>query len=98
MEEMDFESVRQAKELFNQCRYLYQKLLNSNKGYMEDNNNQTSKNDIILNNKIIKKRTTMFEEGIGVGELESKTSFGLGIAGKDAKPTNRCKLYIFKKI
>jgi len=86
-EEIDFESVRQAKELFNQARILYQRVWS--KKDMSDTisdklGKKTSINEL---NKL--KEQKGYDDG--VGELEMNPSFGLGTAPKNAKPINKRK-------
>lgn len=65
MEEVEFDSVRQAKELFNQCRILFQKVWVNIKDNLGDN--------IIEGNKIAsgktlnmnKQKTGTLEDGVG---------------------------------
>ena len=84
LEDMDFDSVRQAKELFNQCRIIFQKTYSDN-----DFGNEKTK-------EAIEKKKTVFveevpqsiksEDQIGVGTFIEKPSFGIGRAPKDARP------------
>ena len=87
MEEIDFESVRQAKELFNQARILYQRVWNK-KEFSDTISDKLGKK---ISNKNIEhtKDKTQYEDG--VGDLEVNPSFGLGKAPKDARPINKRK-------
>jgi kinesin family protein 6/9 len=87
-EDIEFDSVRQAKELFYQCRHLFQKFWGTRdvtEG-LADKDKFTSN---ILNPKMSKEKMNFGLED-GVGELEVKPSFGIGKAPKDARPVNKC--------
>lgn len=88
-DDIEFESVRQAKELFNQCRILYRKLLASNPDIANENAKVEGKlsNHNVAN--LLKKQT--YDDDNGQGILEMKPSFGLGLASRDARPLNKCK-------
>jgi kinesin family member 6/9 len=91
-EEIEFESIRQAKELFYQCRFLFQKVC-SNKDIGEisiDKKNFSSQNT----NKNTTNQKTPSGLDDGVGELEMKPSFSLGRANRDAKPVNKSKKFL----
>jgi len=92
IEDIEFDSIRQAKELFNQCRIIFQKEYNS-----PELNTENSKEGI-------EKKKTMFVNGEeekegeeiiddenkpGVGIFVEKPSFGIGRAPKDARPINK---------
>jgi kinesin family protein 6/9 len=86
-EEIEFESIRQAKELFYQCRFLFQKICNTNDiGEIAiDKKNFSIQN---TNKNTTKQKTPSGVED-GVGVLEIKTSFSIGKANRDAKPVNK---------
>ncbi len=86
-EEIEFESVRQAKELFSQTRILYQKIWNKR----EFSDTVTDKLGKKISNKNIEGMKEKGQAEEGVGELEMNPSFGLGKAPKDARPINKCK-------
>lgn len=88
-EDIEFDSVRQAKELFNQCRFLFQKVYSNNKELLTEKGEEMKQETIN-----IEKQKTMKVE-IGVGEFEEKPSFGIGRAPKDAKPINKRMITIF---
>jgi len=89
-EDISFESVRQAKELFNQCRILYQKIYDP----IKDNQYQSQLDDPRAQNKkqsvINQTDKVNYEEGSG--ELEVKPSFGIGRAPKEARPINKLEV------
>jgi kinesin family member 6/9 len=94
-EELEFDSVRQAKELFYQCRHLFQKLW-GNRDIFDSGVDKDKFSSNNLNPKMSKEKMNLgFEDG--VGEVEVKPSFGIGKAPKDARPVNKCKNNIFKK-
>ena len=80
-EDMDFESVRQAKELFNQCRLIYQKRCVPGKISEEEKVQQLERQKSLKEQK-----AEEGEKGEMVGEVEEKPSFGIGRAPKNAKP------------
>ena len=88
IEDIEFDSVRQAKELFYQCRQLYKKLLGNNPDYQNENMKVEGKNSMSNVGNLLKKQTY---DNDGMGDLEIKSSFGLGLAAKDARPINKCK-------
>jgi hypothetical protein len=73
--------------LFNQCRFLFQKLWSGNKLSFGDKHESIRNIDNINSN--LTKKTTFVDDG--VGESEIKASFGIGHAPRDAKPVNKCK-------
>ena len=83
-EDIEFDSVRQAKELFNQCRMLFQKEYNATQESLSDQGDEIARKQSI---GIEKKMTMLVDDG--VGELEEKPSFGIGRAPKDARPINK---------
>ena len=83
-EDIEFDSVRQAKELFNQCRMLFQKEYTSNQDNLSDKADEIARKQSV---GIEKKATMAFDDG--VGELEEKPSFSIGHAPKDARPINK---------
>lgn len=91
-EDIEFDSIRQAKELFYQCRHLFQKLWSvrsigekiTHKGSITNNNPEHNLDRQISNLGL---------EDL-VGEVEVKPSFGFGYAPKDARPANLCKFYL----
>lgn len=90
-EDIDFESMRQAKELFYQCRFLFQKVCSSKDiGEMVIDNKNFPNQNILKN---MAKQVAPSGNNDGVGELEMKPSFSLGRANREAKPVNKCKLY-----
>jgi kinesin family protein 6/9 len=89
-DDIEFESVRQAKELFNNCRQLYRRLLASNPDVANENVKVVGKHSTHNAANLLKKQTY---EDDGQGILEIKPSFGLGNASKDARPINKCNYY-----
>jgi kinesin family protein 6/9 len=83
--EIEFDSVRQAKELFTQCRNLFQKHLG--KRDINETNSDNKSNNILNPKTSFKKTNTEPDER--VGEVEIKPSFGMGLAHKDARPVNK---------
>ena len=81
-EDIEFDSIRQAKELFIQCRIIFQKEYNGNK--MEEE----SQAEIERKRTLIQKERekTLKDNENGVGEFVEKPSFGIGRAPKDARP------------
>ena len=75
-EDIDFDSVRMAKELFNQCRILFQKEFSNTQELISNKGEE-------LDRKQSKLQTVLDD---GVGEIEEKPSFGIGRAPKDARP------------
>lgn len=64
-EDIEFDSVRQAKELFNQCRYLYQRLWNNNRDYNNENIYENDKSTSNKNLNVNKQKTYVQEDGVG---------------------------------
>jgi kinesin family protein 6/9 len=91
LEEMEFESVRQAKELFTQCRYLYQKAIAKNRDLATDGNEEAAIERKFTKDQINLRKASMKGMPEGVGDEEVKPSFGIGRALKDAKPVNKRK-------
>ncbi len=90
-EDIDFESIRQAKELFYQCRFLFQKVCSTKDiGEMVIDNKNFSNQ---ITQKNMTKQIAPSGNNDGVGELEMKPSFSLGRANRDAKPVNKCILH-----
>lgn len=83
-EDIEFDSVRQAKELFSQCRMLFQKEYTANQDNLSDKADEIARKQSVG----IEKKATMAVDD-GVGELEEKPSFGIGRAPKDARPINK---------
>ena len=81
-EDIEFDSIRQAKELFVQCRILFQKEYNGNKIENEATAAIEKKKSLIES----KGDKTSTDNEKGVGDFEEKPSFGIGRAPKDAKP------------
>ena len=81
-EDIEFDSIRQAKELFVQCRILFQKEYNGTKIENETRAAIEKKKSLIEN----KGDKTSPDNETGVGEFEEKPSFGIGRAPKDARP------------
>ena len=81
-EDIEFDSIRQAKELFVQCRILFQKEYNGNKIESETQAVLEKKKSLIESKG--DKASTDNEKG--VGDFEEKPSFGIGRAPKDARP------------
>ena len=81
-EDIEFDSIRQAKELFVQCRILFQKEYNGNKIESETRAAIEKKKSLIESKG--DKASTDNEKG--VGDFEEKPSFGIGRAPKDARP------------
>ena len=82
-EDIDFDSVRQAKELFNQCRIIFQKEF-SPESLLEDKNKRNEERKDTKNT--IQKQKSVSDAKSGVGEFIEKPSFGIGRAPKDARP------------
>ena len=81
-EDIEFDSIRQAKELFVQCRILFQKEYNGTKIENETRAAIEKKKSSIEN----KGDKTSPDNETGVGDFEEKPSFGIGRAPKDARP------------
>ena len=81
-EDIELDSIRQAKELFVQCRILFQKEYNGNKIESETQAAIEKKKSLIESKG--DKASTDNEKG--VGDFEEKPSFGIGRAPKDARP------------
>ena len=81
-EDIEFDSIRQAKELFIQCRIIFQKEYNGTK--MEDESQAAIERKKTLIEK--EREKTLIDNEKGVGDFEEKPSFGIGRAPKDAKP------------
>ena len=81
-EDIEFDSIRQAKELFVQCRILFQKEYNGTKIENETRAAIEKKKSLIEN----KGDKTSPDNETGVGDFEEKPSFGIGRAPKDARP------------
>ena len=81
-EDIEFDSIRQAKELFIQCRILFQKEYNGTKIENETRAAIEKKKSLIEN----KGDKTSTDNEKGVGDFEEKPSFGIGRAPKDARP------------
>ena len=88
-EDLEFDSVRQAKELFYQCRHLFQKLW-GNRDITEGISDQNKISNNVAS-RLSKEKTNLGYED-GVGEVEVKPSFGIGKAQKDARPVNKSKV------
>ncbi|KAL4442793.1 hypothetical protein ABPG74_010682 [Tetrahymena malaccensis] len=81
IDDIEFESLRQVKELFFQFRNLYRNLAKDieNKNYVETRRDQQD--------TIQKKKTDQAsKQQEAVGSEENKNGFGLGKARKDARP------------
>ena len=81
-EDIEFDSIRQAKELFVQCRILFQKEYNGTKIESETAAVLEKKKSLIEN----KGDQNLTDNEKGVGDFEEKPSFGIGRAPKDARP------------
>ena len=81
-EDIEFDSIRQAKELFIQCRIIFQKEYNGTK--MENETEAAIERKKTLIEK--EREKTLIDNEKGVGDFEEKPSFGIGRAPKDAKP------------
>ena len=81
-EDIEFDSIRQAKELFVQCRILFQKEYNGTK-IEEETRAAIEKKKSLIESKGDKAST---DNEKGVGDFEEKPSFGIGRAPKDARP------------
>ena len=81
-EDIEFDSIRQAKELFVQCRILFQKEYNGNK-IESETQAAIEKKKSLIESKGDKAST---DNAKGVGDFEEKPSFGIGRAPKDARP------------
>ena len=85
-DDIEFDSVRQAKELFNQCRILFNKVWTGQErmgDHSSEQNKLTSDKNLIMNQQ----KSGSPEDG--VGDLEIKPSFGIGKAPRDARPINK---------
>ncbi len=82
-EDIDFDSVRQAKELFNQCRIMFQKEFTGEHLLEDKNKNNVERKDT---KNTIEKQKSISDAKSGVGEFIEKPSFGIGRAPKDARP------------
>ncbi|MCQ2819131.1 MAG: hypothetical protein MJ252_17855 [archaeon] len=82
-EDINFESVRQAKELFNQCRKIYQKHCVPGAISEEEKVKQMERQ------KSLKEEKGEAENKDMVGEVEEKPSFGIGRAPKNARPISK---------
>lgn len=88
-DDIEFDSVRQAKELFNQCRILFNKVWTGQErmgDHSSENQKLTSDKNLINNQQ----KAGSTEDG--VGDLEIKPSFGIGKAPRDARPINKRKI------
>ena len=81
-EDIEFDSIRQAKELFVQCRILFQKEYNGTKIENETAAVLEKKKSLIES----KGDKALTDNEKGVGDFEEKPSFGIGRAPKDARP------------
>jgi kinesin family protein 6/9 len=81
-EDIEFDSIRQAKELFIQCRIIFQKEYNGTK--MEEESQEAIERKKTLIEK--EREKTLIDNEKGVGDFEPKPSFGIGRAPKDARP------------
>ena len=81
-EDIEFDSIRQAKELFIQCRIIFQKEYNGTK--MENETEAAIERKKTLIEK--EREKTLIDNEKGVGDFEEKPSFGIGRAPKDARP------------
>ena len=81
-EDIEFDSIRQAKELFVQCRILFQKEYNGTK-IENETRAEIEKKKSLIESKGDKAST---DNEKGVGDFEEKPSFGIGRAPKDARP------------
>ncbi len=82
-EDIDFDSIRQAKELFNQCRIIFQKEFTAENLLEDKNKNNVERKDT---KNSIEKQKSISDAKSGVGEFIEKPSFGIGRAPKDARP------------
>ncbi|EGR33967.1 kinesin family member 9, putative [Ichthyophthirius multifiliis] len=80
IEDIEFESLRQVKELFFQFRNLYKNLLKDveNKNYVDARLEQKDTN--------VNKKVDQTKQQNQVGVEENKFGFGLGKSSKDARP------------
>ena len=81
-EDIEFDSIRQAKELFIQCRIIFQKEYNGNK-VEEENQEEVERRKSLIQQE---REKTLKDNEKGVGIFEEKPSFGIGRAPKDARP------------
>ena len=81
-EDIEFDSIRQAKELFIQCRIIFQKEYNGTKIENETQAAIERKKTLIEKER----EKTLIDNEKGVGDFEEKPSFGIGRAPKDARP------------
>ena len=81
-EDIEFDSIRQAKELFVQCRIIFQKEYNGTKLEKETEEEIQRKKTLIQKER----EQTLIDNEKCVGDFEEKPSFGIGRAPKDAKP------------
>eukprot|EP00340_Litonotus_pictus_P000680 CAMPEP_0170523966 /NCGR_PEP_ID=MMETSP0209-20121228/9427_1 /TAXON_ID=665100 ORGANISM="Litonotus pictus, Strain P1" /NCGR_SAMPLE_ID=MMETSP0209 /ASSEMBLY_ACC=CAM_ASM_000301 /LENGTH=714 /DNA_ID=CAMNT_0010812411 /DNA_START=79 /DNA_END=2223 /DNA_ORIENTATION=- len=89
-EDIEFDSVRMAKELFFQCRNLYQRYYDSSKEQEMGDNKQEQIHTNKQSSIIRESSKTNFDDG--QGELELKPSFGIGKANKNARPLNKLEI------
>ena len=81
-EDIEFDSIRQAKELFVQCRIIFQKEYNGTQIEKETEEEIQRKKTLIQKER----EQTLIDNEKCVGDFEEKPSFGIGRAPKDAKP------------
>lgn len=90
IEDIEFDSIKMAKELFYQCRNLYQRLYDPSKdintGIQKGESVHFKQLSSINNNK----NENVYDKG--QGELELQPSFGVGKASKFGKPVNKLEL------
>ena len=84
-EDIDFDSVRMAKELFIQCRNLFQRYSHV---YVDEMDGGETKQVHIKQNSIYDNKQD-FNQG---SEIELQPSFGIGKANKNAKPVNKLEI------
>lgn len=85
-EDIEFESLRQVKELFFQMKNLYRNLqMDIQNNNVVQDSSQNQKNTAGLN----KQPTKNGDAQDSVGEEDNKYGFGLGKAHKNARPNNQ---------
>lgn len=89
-DDIEFDSVRQAKHLFHQCRILYKKHCVDGSDISEAGDKNLNKNQ--THTLEAYKKSMTGEDGVGV--LEIKPSFGIGLAMKDARPITKSKIIL----
>lgn len=86
----EINSLRQVRELFNQMRIIYRKMEQNAKTLSSRHGEGDGgvEGDGEINAEMTRRQTIMKEGGVG-DEEEGNGGFGIGIAPKDSKPTNK---------